>query len=244
MPDAQDIVVHFEDRGELERAIEQNLRSGGVLAPRIEGVQRCDLCRAVLVHPDSGEQLVLDASVVMVGEETMGLAFLDFDDAMRKRIEAFADAALPLEGEGSKRRMLSKARGGTTDVQRRVRGLPPIEAQKLAGKGDLAERRALERVYGKLVWDHLLRNPRITKPEVARIARKGTAPRPLIELVVDNAAWIRDPQVRRALLSNPRMTRSMIDKVLRVTPRPELKLVPKQTSYPRAVRELAAKLLG
>lgn len=274
MVDPPDIVVQFEDRGELERAVEQNLSSGGVLAPGADGVQRCDLCRAVLVHPESGERLVLDASVVMVSEQGVGLAFVGFDDAMRRRIEAFAagtgasvgaaaddedgdsgaddegDAAWGDDEEGAggsgdgTRPARSRARGGAGDVQRRVRELSPREAQKLAAKGDLAERRALERVYGKLVWDHLLKNPRVSKPEVAALARKHTVPRPLLEAIVDHAAWIRDPQVRRALLANPRMTRSMIDKVLRVTPRAELKLMPKQTAYPRAVREQASRLLG
>jgi hypothetical protein len=50
--------------------------------------------------------------------------------------------------------------------------------------------------------------------------------------------------VRRALLSNPKLTPEGILKVLRVTPRPELKLVDKQTAYPTAVREAARKLLG
>ena len=36
----------------------------------------------------------------------------------------------------------------------------------------------LERLYGKQVWESLLHNAKVTVPEVARIARKGTIPRP------------------------------------------------------------------
>ena len=42
----------------------------------------------------------------------------------------------------------------------------------------LQERVALERMYGPNVWETLLRNNRLTPPEAARIARKGTLPRP------------------------------------------------------------------
>ncbi|MBT8496561.1 MAG: hypothetical protein KJO07_26170, partial [Deltaproteobacteria bacterium] len=118
------------------------------------------------------------------------------------------------------------------------------EQTRLARKGDQMERVALERTYGKTVWEALLANPRITHPEIARIARKGTLPRPLLERIVDTTGWLSSAQIRRALLSNRKLTRDMVSKVLRATPRNELKLMPKQRAYPPLVRELAEKLLG
>jgi len=49
--------------------------------------------------------------------------------------------------------------------------------------------------------------------------------------------------VRRAALGNPRITNPMALKLLRRTPKPELKVLPNQNVYPAAVRELARKLL-
>jgi hypothetical protein len=126
----------------------------------------------------------------------------------------------------------------------RIRGLSSIEQQKLAAAGTLPERIALERMYGPSVWDTLLRNPRITIPEVARIARKGTVPRPLLELVATNASWIGVGEVQRALLGNPRSTQATIVKVLGAMPRAELARTAQQTAYPLAVRNTAKKLLG
>jgi hypothetical protein len=78
---------------------------------------------------------------------------------------------------------------------------------------------------------------------VARLARYGNMPRPLLELIVGNGSWVKVPQVRRALLSNPRLEPSMIQRILVHTPPAELKIMPRQTAYPVAVRTAAKRLL-
>ena len=49
--------------------------------------------------------------------------------------------------------------------------------------------------------------------------------------------------MRRALLGNHRISNDSIMKILRLVPKPELKMIVKGTSYPFAVREMAKKLL-
>jgi hypothetical protein len=129
------------------------------------------------------------------------------------------------------------------NVFERLRNLSVVEQLKIARAGEVHERMALERLYGKTVWDALLRNPRITHPEIARIARMGSLPRPLLELIVGNTAWLRSPEVRRALLANLRLTPDMITRVLRFLPKHELRLVPQQTAYPNPVRDAARRIL-
>ncbi|MBK7535854.1 MAG: hypothetical protein IPI49_10905 [Myxococcales bacterium] len=128
-------------------------------------------------------------------------------------------------------------------VHVRLRNLSVAEQLKIAHRGEHRERVVLERMYGKLVWDALLRNPRITVPEVARIARMGTLPKPLAELIASNAAWLQVPEIRRALLGNPRLPAELIPRLLRILPRHELRLLPTQTAYPAAVRDWARRLL-
>lgn len=129
------------------------------------------------------------------------------------------------------------------NVFERLRNLSVVEQLKIARGGEVHERMALERLYGKTVWEALLRNPRITHPEVARIARMGALPRTLLELIVNNTAWLRAPEVRRALLGNLRLTADMIPRVLRLLPKHELRVVPQQTAYPAAVRDAARRML-
>lgn len=144
-------------------------------------------------------------------------------------------------GEQSRPRRFT--RRAPLNVQERIRSLTNPQRQKLARTGEQRERVALERQYGKDIWESLLRNPKLTPPEVARIARKGSLPLPQIEAIVNNRRWLRAPAVRRALLSNPRLRGEVLMTVLRQVPKNELKLVPKQTAYPMATRQAAERLL-
>jgi hypothetical protein len=128
-------------------------------------------------------------------------------------------------------------------LHERVRNLSVAEQLRLAQRGEHQERVLLERLYGRTVWEALLRNPRLTAAEVARIARMGALPKPLLEIIVGNAAWLQVPEVRRALLTNPRLASEMIPRVLRLLPKHELKLVPAQLAYPSAVRDVARRML-
>jgi hypothetical protein len=128
-------------------------------------------------------------------------------------------------------------------LHERLRKLGVAQQQKIARTGDLQERVMLERLYGKGVWDALIHNPKLTIPEVAGIARKGTIPRPLLEQITENNTWIQAPVVRRALLGNPRMSGEGIMKLLRITPKHELKIIYKTTTYSSQVREAARKVL-
>jgi hypothetical protein len=127
-------------------------------------------------------------------------------------------------------------------LHERLRGLT-LQQVKQAQKGEVSERILLERIYGKTVWEALLRNPRITGPEVARIARMGALPRPMIELIVGNGAWLQIPEIRRALLTNPRLGTDQILRVLRMLPKHELKLAASTTGYPMPVRDAAKRLV-
>jgi len=151
-----------------------------------------------------------------------------------------ADEELDHDGDGHS--------GRPRDVQHevmheRLRKLSQVEQQKVARQGDLSDRVMLERLYGKAVWEGLLHNPKLTVPEVARMARKGTMPRPMVDFILDNASWVQQGAVRRALLGNPRVSTDGMLKILRATPKHELKVITKTTAYAAPVREAARKLL-
>jgi len=159
----------------------------------------------------------------------------ELDDAERDGAE--------VGGTGDPREPGGAPRSAARTVHERLRGLTLAAQIKMATSGELHERIVLERLYGKNVWEPLLKNPRLTAPEVSRIARYGSLPRILLENIVVNNAWLQIPEVRRALLSNPRLAADQIQKVLRLTPKHELKLAAIQTSYPYAVRNAAKMML-
>lgn len=129
------------------------------------------------------------------------------------------------------------------NLQERIRRLSSTDQQRVAKQGNLQERVALERTFGAAVWESLLSNSRLTAPEVARIAKKGTLVKPLIDVIVANAGWLSSTEVQRALLTNPRTSGAALTKVLRAMPRPDLQRVPQQTAYPMATRLAAKRVL-
>jgi Tfp pilus assembly protein PilZ len=241
---ASPVEISFRDVAALERELRDNLERGGAFVAGQFGLAQDDECDVVLVHP-RGQRLNLRARVVwLAGDDTdapgIGLAFLEFDASLRDRLVAFVgcDEQTP-EDEST-----DEERRKALSTHERLRGLTVAAQLKMAREGEINERTVLERLYGKTVWEAILRNPRVSLPEVARIARMGTLPRPQLELIAGNAAWLTSGQVRRALLQNHRLPRDVVDKVLRATPKHELKLIPKQTAYPHAVRDAARRLLG
>ena len=244
-------------------AFARDLAAGGVFVPdtTLAIQSECD----VVVKAGEAE-LVLPARVVYVDPaKGSGLEILGFGPAVKEQLAALSPSSsqpipivppapegltLDLDDETEETSAAEDAenddereRSIPKNVHERLRGLTLIEQVKMAHGGEQHERIVLERMYGKNVWEPLLRNPRITGPEVARIARMGALPRPLIELIVGNGAWLQIPEIRRALLSNPRLGTDQILKILRLMPRHELKIAPKQPSYPAAVRDAAKRLL-
>jgi hypothetical protein len=248
-PSSPRVELRFGDRAELERHWRDHLSQGAAwLAGR--ALDRGAACALVLIAP-GGARLELTAHVVFADARGCGLALDDFGAALRDRLEALVQG-----GGGGEPPDASADDDGAVDdddaverdpavrnVHARLRGLSPVEQTRVARDGETHERIVLERIYGKAVWAALLQNPRLSHPEVARIARMGALPRPLVEVIVGNAAWLKSPEVRRALLSNPRLAADQIPRVLRLLSKQELRLVPTQTAYPVSVREGARRLL-
>jgi hypothetical protein len=233
-----------------------NLERGSVVATGVTGLAVGAFCDVELVFP-SGEKATFSARAVLTTADGTVFAFDAFDRSAIDRhlgapatsataapptATAAAPALAPADEHPAEEAEVEESQRSAT-VEERLRRLSVAEQLRFAREGSLAERVALERLYGKIVWETLLHNARITVPEVARLAKMGTMPRPLMELIVANPAWLQVPQIRRALLSNPRLPQEMIQRVLSLLPRSELKLVPQASAYPPAVRAAAKAMV-
>ena len=237
----------------------RDLASGGIFAAGVI-LEMAAACDVVLTGPDGGA-LTLQANVVWPGDgRGVGLAFsaptADDKTVLTEWLQQLktppaqianepidAEPAPDETGDEPESTGAATARKMPRNVHERLRGLTLIEQIKVARQGETAERMVLERMYGKTVWETLLHNPRITHAEVARIARMGTLPRPQLEFIVSNGAWLGSPEIRRALLSNPRLSSELAPRVLRHLPKIELKLAQSQVAYPVAVREAAKRMV-
>lgn len=232
-PTPQQLTLRFDDVEALAAELESNLGLGRAFVPGGEGVAVRQRCELVLVHPEGGDSLALEAEAVWVKAEEpgagIGLVLCGFDAGVAERLGRFA--------EGRK--------GGVappTDPHARVRLYNAAERIKAAREADYAERIALEQIYGKAVWEVLLRNPRITPPEVNRIARSPKLPKPLVETITGNAGWLSSSTLRRTLLMNPQLTGGALERVLRAMPAAELARIAKQSTFPMPVRQAAKRL--
>jgi hypothetical protein len=226
---------------DLERQ-RPSLERGAVLAPGLSGLAVGAFCDVELTFP-AGRRITLPARVVLADRAGAVLAFEPADRGALAECLGPAEPRAPEEPPpDATTAEPDEEPPAPANVQERLRGLSVIEQLRIAREGNQTERMVLERIYGKVVWEALLRNTHLTVPEVSRLARMGTMPRPLLELIVGNPAWLQAPQVRRALLSNPRLSAEMVQRVLSALPREELKVVPQNTAYPVAVR-MAAKAM-
>jgi hypothetical protein len=235
------VVLDLAGKHELAR----DLVAGGVFVPgcAVPLNEECEL-----VVRAAADEVRVAALVVFVNDAGAGLQLLGCDAELKQKIAALAsppavEPEVATEPEAPVEETDEERSPAARNIHERLRNLTLVQQIKLARDGDAGERIVLERMYGKNVWEALLRNPRLTGPEVARIARMGALPRPMMELIVGNGAWLQIPEVRRALLTNPRLGVDQIQKILRLMPKHELKLAPMQSAYSFAVRDAARRML-
>lgn len=233
-PTEPQLTLRFEDVEALRAELERNLGEGRAFVPGATGVAERQRCALVLLHPEDGNSLTLEAEAVWVKAEEpgagVGLALIGFDDETARRVARFA--------LGEKRQNAPPG-----ELHARVRLYNAAERIRAAREADYAERLALEQIYGKAVWEILLRNPRITPPEVVRIARNPKLPKKLVETITSNAGWLSSSSLRRTLLMNPQLGGGALERVLRALPAAELARVAKQSTFPMPVRQAAKRLL-
>jgi hypothetical protein len=230
----------------------EDVSAGGVFVPDGD-LALNDECELV-VRGHSGE-IALPARVVYIDPARgTGLELLGFGPTIKERIVALAqapaasDPALEPLADGDPDATDDDADDDATpdrpkNLQDRLRGLTLAQQVRKANSSDPSTRIMLERMYGKNVWEALLRNTRLTAPEVARLARMGTLPRVQLENILNNGAWLQIPEVRRALLTNPRLGTDQIMRVLRLMPKHELKVAANTAAYTFAVRDVAKRMI-
>lgn len=257
------LFVEFATLDQLLDQIESNLRRGRAFVPGPHELSPLDACELVLVHPVSGAWLSLLVEAVYIAGDAapgVGLEIKEPLDRLSACLEDFVGhQGVSLQGESGDEEPELRADDAPSSqaglpedrqckpavsVAQKVRGLSAAGRERVAKRGTLAERIALERAFGPASWEVLLSNPLLSTAEVAKIAKNHAASQPILSMIVMNAAWLVKPEVRRALLSNPRLTEPQVERTLRALPATELKLVLRQVAYPVRVRNLAKRLLG
>lgn len=261
----------FADLPALQNEVTQNLSKGRAFLRGASGALVRERCALYLVHPESQKAVTLPAEAVFIQNEGafsgIGFELLNWDEGRAALLQLFVESGigetvpsdsespLALEpvlpanlGDGDPESLeedtFDPRSPRVQNIYDRVRRMSAREQQQLARTGNLTERTALERCFAGAVWEGLLQNSQISGAEVARIAKKGTLPKPLLSQILASGTWLAIPEVQRALLGNPRVAGAELVRVLRAMPRQALQTLQHQTAYRSVVRAEAKKLLA
>ena len=230
--------VEYRTLAALEADYRDNLSKSRVFVTGVCADQELVPVCVELARQDTGQIFEWPGQVVWICRDGpsigTGVELGELDADRRGDLERFLQSPEPPAEEEPDRQH--------RNLHERVRGLNAIGREKMARSGTLPERVALERQFGGSVWEGLLQNPQLTLPEVVRIAKNGGLPKPLVHLIVSNPAWLSKGEVRRALLSNPRVDGRHLDRVLKAMPRSECAQLARSTAYRPAVRTRARQL--
>jgi hypothetical protein len=251
-----EVRVHMQTLEELRSLFEQQLRHRRVFVPGRFALADRQACILVIEQPLGATFAIAAEAVYLKPDEPgagVGLDLVGLEPKALAELEAFVNTpatdAHEHDIEDDPPTLDSAATGSQAqkaplNIHERVRKMGLREREATGRAGTLTERVALERAFGSSVWESLLQNPQLTAPEVAHIAKNGSLPVPLVNIIVANASWLASGEVRRALLSNPRVSGHHLERVLRAFPKIELKQLAQMSAYRSEVRSAAQKLFG
>ena|SRR5687768_10294960 len=99
-------------------------------------------------------------------------------------------------------------------VAEQIRELTVTEKAMLAMKANLAERRVLMQDMNPKIQEFLLRNPSLTEPEIAWLARNPMSAIPTLLTIIQHKNWMSADAVRQGILTNPKTPAHIIlDKI-------------------------------
>jgi hypothetical protein len=113
----------------------------------------------------------------------------------------------------------------STNVWDRVRGLSQIEKVFLAVKADRTERSLLLQDNDPRVLLSLLRNPRLTVDEVARLTKSSFLNYQIAEVIMKTSQWMASLDVRLGLIRNPKTPQAFALRILPSLPDLEVRAI-------------------
>jgi hypothetical protein len=113
----------------------------------------------------------------------------------------------------------------TKNMWDRIRGLSQMEKLLLAVKAERSERALLLQDNDPRVLLSLLRNPRLTVDEVARLAKSSFLNFQVADVIVKTTQWMSSLDVRLALIRNPKTPPAFALQILPTLPESEVRSI-------------------
>jgi hypothetical protein len=200
--------AEFETEAELREEYRVNLSAGGLRLLTAEAVSLNTTLLVTLRGP-SGAEAHVRATVVAVLAGGIALAIDGNADEHLARLLASPDEATDKK----------------ENVWDRIRGLPQVQKILLAVKADRTERAMLLQDNDPRVLLSLLRNPRITVDEVARLAKSSFLNHQIADVIVKTGHWMASLDVRLALIRNAKTPPAFALRILPTLPDAEVRAI-------------------
>ena len=210
--------AEFENEQELRDEHRANLSFGALRLPTAESIA---LHTALLVNlrgPWAGE-IKVPATVVAVLPDGIALGVDANPDEILARLLARPSMAVETAAEEEEPPEKSQ---NTWD---RMRGLSQMEKILLAVKADRTERALLLQDNDPRVLLSILRNPRLTVDEVARLAKSSFLTYQIADVIMKAGQWMASLDVRLALIHNAKTPQAFSLRILPTLPDSEIKAI-------------------
>ncbi|MGZ5443580.1 MAG: hypothetical protein ACXW5U_30420 [Thermoanaerobaculia bacterium] len=222
----------FESEDELRAEHAANLSLGALRLPTTEIVPLHTTLLVTLRGPWGGEA---HAKATVVGTLAGGLALAIDGDAGERLARLMTKPAAVDEAPDDEKR---------ENAWDRMRALSQMEKILLAVKADRAERALLLQDNDPRVLLSLLRNPRLTVDEVARLAKSSFLTFQIAEVILKASQWMSSLDVRAGLVHNPKTPPAFALRILPTLPDSEVRAIARGGTNMQLKQAALRKLQG
>lgn len=217
--------AEFENEQELRDEHRANLSLGALRLPTTETVALHTTLLVTLRGPWGGEAIVRATAVAALPDgialavdgnaDEILVLLLARPAAEEHETPALEDAAAPSGDTPEKKQ----------NAWDRIRGLSQMEKLLLAVKADRTERALLVQDNDPRVLLSLLRNPRLTVDEVARVGKSSFLTYQIADVIMKTGQWMGNLDVRLALIHNPKTPPAFALRILPTLPDSEVRAI-------------------
>lgn len=217
----------FESEHELREEHRTNLAFGALRLPTAETAAPETMLLVTLRGPWGGEAFV-QARVVATLPDGIALSIAGEPDAILEKL-----LVKPASAEKEKE-----------NAWDRMRSLTQMEKLLLAVKAERSERALLLQDNDPRVLLSLLRNPRLTIDEVARLAKSPFLNYQIADVIMKTTQWMSSLDVRLGLIHNPRTPPAFSLRILPTLPDTEVRSIARAGTSMQLKQAALKKLQG
>ncbi|MEA2237311.1 MAG: hypothetical protein QOC81_2035 [Thermoanaerobaculia bacterium] len=231
--------AEFESEEELRAEHDANLSMGGLRLATTESVTLNATLLLTLRGPWGGEAFAR-ATVVAVLPDGIALAIDgNSDEIFARLMDRPPGATEAPSGESPEPDETIEKKENVWD---RIRALSQMEKLLLAIKADRSERALLLQDNDPRVLLSLLRNPRLTVDEVARLAKSSFLTYQIADVIIKASQWMSSLDVRLGLMHNSKTPPAFALRILPTLPESEVRSIARAGSS-MALKTAALRML-